>query len=99
MLWRDGMMTIATHQEDAKKSKTATKGIGKVVNKITGKQSKKVVAFCDFNWGETSRQYMASVDSLPERAWKKIVEGAMEFVKASERTSDSTASTSFGIGD
>jgi hypothetical protein len=96
-LWKNQDITIADLAEDTKRGKLGSRGIRKAVNKLTGKESLKALAFGDTNWGQTSRDYIASVEGLPARAWEKVLTGASEYVKASERGGGSSASG--GLGD
>src|SRR4051812_25180641 len=78
-LWRDGQITTAAIVQDARKGPNTVKGLVKALNKITGKESVKVLAFGETNWGEASRSYMASIKGLQERAWTKIIDQAQTF--------------------
>jgi hypothetical protein len=98
-LWKNGQITMADLDQDAKRGKTTTRGIRKAVNKMTGKESMKALAFGDVNWGERSREYMLSIVQLPERAWEKILKGALDHLKSADRSRDGSRSTSCGPGE
>ena len=80
LLWRDGHITIASVIQDASKGNTKSKGVGKAINKATGKESVWVNSFSKQNWSDKTDKYMKSILGLQERTWKKIIELALPFV-------------------
>ena len=67
-------------EQDAHKGKNRAKGVNRALNKVTGKESVKILSFSKVNWGETTLKYMKSVKALQEWSWKKIVQQAQPFV-------------------
>jgi hypothetical protein len=99
VLWENGQITIDGIAKDEHKGKNSTKGIGKGISKITGRETARALAFGDFNWGAQSRLYMVSVMELKDSVWDKIYEGAQAYLDAKATKTAPTRSRSRSVPD
>jgi hypothetical protein len=68
------------------KGKYSSKAIIRTVNVNTGRESLKDRAFTETNWGETTRNYLTTIQkNLRPGSFAKIATKAREFVKAGRR--------------
>jgi hypothetical protein len=68
----DGVVTI----ESSRNAYGKGPGIGRALNKVSGKESSSAYAFKEVNWGETTRDYLEDIKALEDASIQEIVEKA-----------------------
>jgi hypothetical protein len=78
--------------EGLQKSNSRRVKVGRTLNELTGKESTTGTAFSDGNWGDTTRQYLESVEDLNPEALAAILNEALDiFNRPNSRRSKSLA--------